>query len=148
MKRSGDDQLGGGDARTLSFAAYRIDGALLERLLRYQRTLLGQLGHGWSPAAMASAHRQALTAAALSQDVVERALAVLRRFAGNREVSGRLRARMSDVGPDRAEDLRNRLSALERELRERDDEDTIALLLQHEDALLELHRRLSRLLGS
>jgi hypothetical protein len=146
MERSGDD-VAGGDARTLSFAAYRIDAALLEKLLRYQQTLLEELGHGWSPAAMASAHRLALASSGLSQDVVERALAVLRRFAGNRGVAGRLRERSGSVDSERAEELQDRLGALDRELRERDDADTIALLLQHEDTLLDLHRRLSRLLG-
>jgi len=147
MERS-NRGLSEGDARTLSFAAYRIDASLLERLLRYQRTLLEELGRGWSPAAMASAHRLALVSAELSQDVVERALAVVRRFAGNREVAGRLRARSGAIANERAGDLRDRLAALERELRDRDDPDTIALLLQHEAELLELHRRLSRLLGS
>jgi len=142
------EDFSGGDARTLSFAGYRIDAALLERLLRYQRTLLEELGLGWSPAAMASAHRVALATSGLSQDVVERALAVLRRFAGNREVAGRLQARMAEVPPDRAEDLQDRLAALDRELRQRDDPDTIALLLGSEDTVLDLHRRLSRLLGS
>jgi hypothetical protein len=146
MERSGDD-VAGGDARTLSFAAYRIDAALLDQLLRYERTLLEELKQGWSPAAMASAHRLALASSGLSQDVVERALAVLRRFAGNREVAARLRARSSSVDPERADDLRQRLAALDRELRERDDPDTIALLLQHEDTLLDLHRRLARVLG-
>jgi len=146
MERSGDD-VAGGDARTLSFAAYRIDAALLEQLLRYQHALLDTLGQGWSPAAMAAAHQKALAASGLSQDVVERALAVLRRFAGNREVVRRLQARSTSVDAERAGDLRDRLDALERELRERDDPDTIALLLQHEDALLDLHRRLSQLLG-
>jgi hypothetical protein len=147
MERSGRT-FSGGDARTLSFAAYRIDAALLERLLRYQRTLLAELGEGWSPAAMASAHRLALVSAELSQDVVERALAVVRRFAGNREVAGQLRARSGAIAPEREGDLRDRLAALERELRDRDDPDTVALLLQHEAELLELHRRLSHLLGS
>jgi hypothetical protein len=146
MERSGDD-VAGGDARTLSFAAYRIDAALLDQLLRYQRTLLEELNQGWSPAAMASAHRLALASSGLSQDVVERALAVLRRFAGNREVAARLRARSSAVDPERADDLRQRVAALDRELRERDDPDSIALLLQHEDTLLDLHRRLARVLG-
>ena len=147
MERS-DRDLSGADARTLSFAAYRIDASLLERLLRYQRTLLEELGQGWSPAAMASAHRRALVSAELSQELVERALAVVRRFVGNREVAGRLRARSEAIAPERAGDLRDRLAALERELSDRDDPDTIALLLQHEAELLELHRRLSRLLGS
>src|SRR5262249_37870619 len=88
-----DPDLAGGDARTLSFAGYRIDAELLERLLRYERTLLAELEKGWSPAAMASAHQQALASAGLSQQTVERALAVLRRFAGNREVAARLRTR-------------------------------------------------------
>ena len=146
MERSGDD-VAGGDARTLSFAAYRIDTALLDQLLRYQRTLLAELKHGWSPAAMASAHRLSLASSGLSQEVVERALAVLRRFAGNRQVAARLRARSGSVDPERADDLQQRLAALDRELRERDDPDTIALLLQNEDTLLDLHRRLARVLG-
>ena len=147
MERSGDD-VTGGDARTLSFAAYRIDAALLEQLLRYERTLLENLPESWSPTAMASAHRLALASSGLSQDVVERALAVLRRFAGNREVAARLRERSRSLDPEHAGDARDRLAALDRELRERDDPDTIALLLQHEDGILDLHRKLSRLLGS
>ena len=135
-----------GDARTLSFAAYRIDAELLERLLRYERTLLAELGKGWSPAAMASAHQVALASSGLSQEVAERALAVIRRFAGNRGVAGRLRARAAAVGPDRAGDVEERLAALDRELRDRDDPETIALLLQHEGDILEVHRPLSRLL--
>ena len=101
MERSGDD-VAGGDSRTLSFAAYRIDAALLEKLLRYERALLENLPESWSPAAMASAHRLALASSGLSQDVVERALAVLRRFAGNREVAARLRARAGSLDPERA----------------------------------------------
>ena len=147
MERPGDD-MAGGDARTLSFAAYRIDAQLLDHLLRYQRALLTELQQDWSPDAMAAAHRKALAASGLSQDVVERALAVLRRFAGNRQVAGRLRARAASVDPERGGDLRDRLGALDRELRERDDPETIALLLQHEEELLDLHRRTSRLLGS
>jgi len=147
MERSGD-RAAGGDARTLSYAAYRIDAALLEKLLHYQRILLDDLPERWSPAAMASAHRLALASSGLSQDVVERALAVLRRFAGNREVAARLRARSGSLDGERAKDAREKLAALDRELRERDDPDTIALLLQHEEPLLDLHRRLSRLLGS
>ena len=146
MERSGDD-VAGGDARTLSFAAYRIDAPLLEQLLRYQQALLEGLDRGWSPDAMAAAHQKALAASGLSQDVVERALAVLRRFAGNREVARRLRARSATVDAERGWDLGERLDALDRELRERDDPETIALLLRHQDALLDLHRRLSHLLG-
>jgi len=127
---------------------YRIDAGLLERLLRYQRALLEALGQRWTPEAMASAHRLALTSAELSQDVVERALAVLRRFAGNREVAGRIGARSQNITPERADELRERLRSLDRELRARDDPATVALLLEHEGELLELHRRLSRLLGA
>ena len=147
MERSEND-LVGGDARTLSFAAFRIDAALLEQLLRYQRTLLEELGRGWSPAAMASAHRLALSSSGLSPEVAERALAVLRRFAGNREVAGRLRARLGSIDAERAEEVRERLASLDRELRERDDPDTVGRLLEAEDTLLDLHRRLSKLLGS
>jgi len=146
MARSGD--VTGGDARTLSYAAYRIDAALLEKLLHYQRALLDDLPESWSPAAMASAHRLALAGSGLSQDVVERALAVLRRFAGNREVAGRLRAHAATVDAERAGDLGDRLAALDRELRERDDPDTIELLLKQEDTLLDLHRRLSQVVGA
>src|SRR5215472_15699641 len=69
-----------GDARTLSFAAYRIDAELLQRLLRYERTLLAELQKGWGPTAMASAHGAALASSGLSQEVLERALAVMWRF--------------------------------------------------------------------
>jgi hypothetical protein len=146
MQRRGNE-LTGGDARTLSFAGFRVDAPLLDRVLGYQRALLRELGAGWSPAAMASAHPVALASAGLSQDVVERALAVVRRFAGNREVAGRLRARSGAIPPDRAGDLQERLAALDRELRERDDPETVALLLAREDEVLDLHRRLLRLLG-
>jgi hypothetical protein len=146
MQRRGNE-LTGGDARTLSFAGFRIDAPLLDRVLGYQRALLQELGAGWSPAAMASAHPAALASAGLSQDVVERALAVVRRFAGNREVAGRLRAGAGAIAPDRAGDLQERLAALDRELRERDDPETVALLLAREDEVLDLHRRLLHLLG-
>lgn len=142
-----DPDLAGGDARTLSFASYRIDAQLLERLLRYERTLVSELREGWSPTAMASAHRLALASAELSPEVVERALAVIRRFAGNREVAGRLRARAASVSSDRTGDVEEKLAALDRELRERDDPETIGLLLQREGEILDLHRPLSRLLG-
>ena len=141
-----DPELAGGDARTLSFASYRIDRELLDRLLRYERALLAELKEGWSPAAMASAHRLALASAELPPEVVERALAVIRRFAGNREVAARLGARAAGVATDRAGDIEERLAALDRELRERDDPETVALLLQHEREILDLHRPLSRLL--
>ncbi len=143
-----ENELTGGDARTLSFASLRIDAALLDRLLGYQRALLRGLEADRSPAAMASAHQAALATSGLSQDVVERALAVLRRFAGNREVAGRLRARAEAVPADRGDDLHHRVDALERELRERDDPDTIALLLSRQDEVLAVHRDLLRLLGS
>src|SRR5262249_34770211 len=147
MERSGED-MAGGDARTLSFAAYRIDAVLLEQLLRYQRALLDELRAGWNPATMAAAHEKALAASGLSQNVVERALAVIRRFAGNREVAGRLRARAARLDRERSGDLEERLAALDRELRERDDPPTVELLLEHEAEILDLHRRLSRLLGT
>ena len=143
-----ENQLTGGDARTLSFASFRIDAPLLDRLLGYQRALLQELGEGWSPAAMASAHQAALASAGLSQDVVERALAVVRRFAGNREVAARLRARSKATPAERAGDVEERLTALDQELRERDDPETIALLLAHEGEVVALHRRLVHLLGA
>ena len=147
MERAGDD-LAGGDARTLSFAAYRIDGTLLDRLLEYQRSLLDALRPGWNAADMAAAHARALATSGLGQEVVERALAVLRRFAGNRAVTARLRERLTVLPPDGSGDLQDRLGALERELRERDDPDTIALLEQREPEVVELHRQLARLLGA
>ena len=146
MERSGDD-LAGGDARTLSFASYRIDSVLLDRVLDYERSLLEHLGQGWSPAAMASAHRLALASSGLAQDVVERALAVVRRFAGNRDAAARLRAREASVDAERAKEIEDRLALLDRELRERDDPATVELLLEREAEVLDLHRRLSRILG-
>ncbi|HSP19465.1 MAG TPA: hypothetical protein VLQ79_08125 [Myxococcaceae bacterium] len=140
-----DDGLTGGDARTLAFASYRIDAGLLDRLLRYQRALVEALGDRSSPEEIASAHRLALATAGLSQAVVERALAVVRRFAGNREVAGRLRDSAAAIPPERAAGVQERLAALDRELRARDDAGTMAVLLQHEGELLALHRRFLRL---
>jgi len=142
-----ENELSSGDARTLSFASYRIDPALLDRLLRYQRALVEALGERSSADEIASAHRLALATAGLSQAVVERALAVVRRFAGNREVAGRLRASVAALPPERSADVQERLAALDHELRARDDAGTIALLLQHEGELLALHRRFLRLGG-
>jgi hypothetical protein len=64
----------------------------------------------------------------------------LRRFAGNRETAARLRAAEAGLEGERRDALRARLAALDAELTERDDPETIARLLAHEDELLALHR--------
>jgi hypothetical protein len=134
-----DRDLAGGDARTLSFASLRIDEDLLERLLRYQRALAERLGPGWDPAALARAHQEALSEAGLNADQVERPLAVLRRFAGNRRTATRLRQRGEAATGERAEDLRDRLRSLDRQLREREDPETVERMLQREEEIIALH---------
>jgi hypothetical protein len=136
-----DSALGGGDLRTLSYASLRIDEAMLARLMAYQRALADRLSPGWDAEAMARAHRDALADAGLTAEELERPLAVLRRFAGNRETAARLQAaEAAATGDDRAA-IQDRLSALEAQLRERDDAETIERLLAREAELLELHRR-------
>jgi len=142
-----DPDLGGGDLRTLSFAGLRIDPALLEKLLRYQRALADRLSPGWDAEAMAGAHRDALAVAGLTAEQVERPLAVLRRFAGNRETAARLRAAEGQTRGEELDALRSRLAALDAQLRERDDPETIDRLLAHERELLELHRRTRDAMG-
>jgi hypothetical protein len=131
----------GGDFRTLAFASLRIDEALLQRLMTYQRALVDRLTPGWDDAAMARAHQEALAEAGLTAEQLERPLAVLRRFAGNRDTAARLRAaEATATGEDRAA-IRTRLAALDDQHRARDDAETIDRLLAREPELLDLHRR-------
>jgi hypothetical protein len=132
--------LGGGDLRTLAFASLRIDEALLQKLMAYQRALAAEATRSGDAASVAAAHAGALAAAGLPGDSVERPLAVLRRFVGNRETAARLRAAEAGLEGERRDALRARLAALDAELTERDDPETIARLLAHEDELLALHR--------
>jgi hypothetical protein len=142
-----DSDFGGGDVRTLSFAGFRIDPALLEKLLRYQRVLAERLAPGWDAEAMARAHHEALAEAGLTAEQVERPLAVLRRFAGNRETAARLRAAEGKTRGEELDTLRTRLTALDAQLRARDDPETLERLLAREPELLELHRRTREALG-
>jgi len=142
-----DPDLGGGDLRTLSFAAFRIDQALLEKLLRYQRALADRLAPGWDAEVMARAHHDALADARLTAEQVERPLAVLRRFAGNRETAARLRAAEASATGEERETLRSRLAALDAQLRGRDDPETVDRLLEREPELVDLHRRIRDALG-
>jgi len=136
-----DPDLEGGDLRTLSFASLRIDEALLARLMAYQRALADRLTPGWDAETLARAHREALDAAGLTAEQVERPLAVLRRFAGNRETAARLRSAAATATGDDLDAIRTRLAALDSKLRERDDLETIDRLLAHEAELVDLHRR-------
>jgi hypothetical protein len=137
-----DIGLARGDARTLSLAGVRIDSDRLDRLLRYQRALADGLAQGWTPANLARAQEQALEAAGLRPEVVEPLLAVLRRFAGNRLVAAELRKHAPTVIGDRAEDLSQRLAALDRQLAERDDPETVRRLLEREAEVVGAHQRL------
>jgi len=142
-----DPDLEGGDLRTLSFASLRIDEALLARLMSYQRALAERLTRGWGAETLARAHREALDAAGLTAEEVERPLAVLRRFAGNRETAGRLRSAVATAAGDDLDAIRTRLAALDSQLRERDDPETIDRLLAREAELVDLHRRTRGALG-
>jgi hypothetical protein len=141
---SGDRDLTGGDVRTLSFASVRIDEELLEQLLRYQRALADRLLPGWDPASLARAHQEALSEAELNADQVERPLAVLRRFAGNRQAAARLRHAAEAATGERAEELWERLGSLDRQLREREDPETVERMLWREEEILDLHSRTDR----
>jgi hypothetical protein len=142
-----DGDFGGGDFRTLAFASLRIDEALLGKLMAYQRALADRLRPGWDAEAMAGAHRDALTDAGLTAQQVERPLAVVRRFAGNRETAARLRAAEATADGDERAAIQERLAALEAQLRERDDPETLQRLLAREAEILELHRRTRSVLG-
>jgi hypothetical protein len=138
---SSDSDLARGDARTLSLASLRIDGELLERLLRYQRVLADRLTAGWTAGSLAQAQEEALQAAGLQPQAVEPLLAVLRRFAGNRRVATELRRRAPEIKGERAKDLSQRLAELDRQLTERDDPETVRRFLEREAEILELHAR-------
>lgn len=143
-----DSKHAAGDFRTLAYASLRIDEALLQRLMAYQRALANRLTPGWDGAAMARAHQEALGEAGLTAEQLERPLAVLRRFAGNRETAARLRAAEAKAtGEDQAA-IQTRLATLDAQLRARDDPETIDRLLAHEAELLDLHRRNRGALGT
>ena len=143
-----DPDFEGGDLRTLSFASLRIDEALLASLMVYQRALAERLVPGWDATGLARAHREALDAAELTAEQVERPLAVLRRFAGNRETAERLRATESAARGEERDAIWTRLAALDAQLRERDDPETIDRLLTREAELVDLHRRTRDALGT
>jgi hypothetical protein len=141
-----DRDLIAGDVRTLSFASIRIEEELLQRLLRYQRALADRLRPGWEPAVLSRAHQEALAEAGLEADQLERPLAVLRRFAGNRTTAARLRQRIEAATGELAEGLREQLHSLDRQLREREDPGTVERMLAHEAEILALHSHTDQLI--
>jgi hypothetical protein len=95
---------------------------------------------------LSRAHQEALAEAGLEADQLERPLAVLRRFAGNRTTAARLRQRIEAATGELAEGLREQLHSLDYQLREREDSGTVERMLAHEAEILALHSHTDQLI--
>jgi hypothetical protein len=140
------------DDKTLRLASHPLTEQELATLIRYQETFLAVAEAVSGPQALARAHSEALKASGLSDPKqVELGNALLRAFCGQRWAVNKLK-QLEPRGPE-ADELRDRireeLARLERmdSLTRRYGEDTIALLHRHEETLLELHTRMTRVLS-
>ncbi|HXX29769.1 MAG TPA: hypothetical protein VEJ89_03525 [Myxococcaceae bacterium] len=135
------------DEVTLSLSTVRLDAARLRQLLAFERALRAQASPGCASEALAAAHAAALAASGLQSGEVEAPLALLRRFAANRALSGRLREHLVKLeargtidggAADQAADVRRRLGELDQAMRAREDSATLAVLQAHEPEILSL----------
>lgn len=144
------------DDRTLRLAAHPLTEQELEALIRYQETLLAIAEPTPGPEALTRAHAEALKASGLKDPKhVEMGSALLRSFCGQRWAVSKLRDKLKQLesrGPE-ADELRGRirdeLLRLERTdaFARRYGEEPIALLMKHEEKLLALHTRMTRVLS-
>jgi hypothetical protein len=144
------------DDRTLRLAAYPLTEQELSALIRYQETFLAIAEPTPGSEALARAHSEAMKASGLSDArLVEMGNALLRSFCGQRWAASKLRDKLKQLEPKgpEADELRGRIQEelvrLERtdNLVRRYGEETIALLLKHEETLLGLHTRMTRVLS-
>lgn len=146
------------DDRTIRMAAPPVDGAMLDALVRYQRTWLSHVeSSGQGAEALVRAHTEALAASGLSLKTTEQGIAMLRAFCGRRWAVRKFEDKLKQVegatGPD-VEDLRERvreeLTKQERAtegLARRYGNEALALMRAREAELVELHTRTTRLLS-
>jgi hypothetical protein len=155
---SSDPSVQAADDRTLRLATHPLTQQELDALLRYQETFLTLAEDKTGHEAIAQAHLEALEAAGLSKSEakdVEQRLALLRSFSGQRWTVSQLRDKLKQLeaqGPEEDElrsRVRTQLARMERTdaFARRYGEESIALLLRHEEKLLALHTRMVRVLS-
>jgi hypothetical protein len=146
------------DDKTLRLASPPLSEPELQALVRYQEDFLAHAEQpGAGPHALAEAHQLGLQAAGLKDvKAVEQGSVLLRTFCGRRWTVQRLKTRLVELeaggdsqSAERAAKVREELERLEDldPLMRRWGAETVALLYHHEERLLALHVRLSRVLG-
>jgi hypothetical protein len=144
------------DDRTLRLASHPLTEQELAALIRYQESFLAVAEPTPGPELLAKAHEEALKASGLSDSKhVEKGLALLRSFCGQRWAVRKLKDKLKQLesrGPE-ADELRGRirdeLVRLERTdpFVRRYGEEPIALLQKHQETLVSLHTRMTRVLS-
>ncbi len=148
--------MGAADDKTLRLASHPITEQELASLIRYQETFLAVAEPTPGPEMLAKAHTEAMEASGLKDSKhVEKGLALLRSFCGQRWAVRKLKDKLKQLksrGPE-ADELRGRirdeLVRLERTdpFVRRYGEEPIALLQKHEETLVSLHTRMTRVLS-
>ncbi|MFL5347955.1 MAG: hypothetical protein ACJ8AT_24450 [Hyalangium sp.] len=155
-KASADPGVQAADDRTLRLAAHPLTEQDLAALIHYQETFLAIAEPTPGAEALARAHSEALKVSGLADSRhVEQGNALLRSFFGQRWAVGKLRDKLKQLesrGPEADElrgKIRNELARLERtdSFVRRYGEESISLLLKHEEKLLGLHSRMTRVLS-
>jgi hypothetical protein len=143
------------DDRTLRLASHPFTEQELAALIRYQEAFLAIAETGPSTEALAQAHEEAIKASGLQPKQVELGQALLRAYCGQRWAVRKLQDKLKQLesqGPEKDE-MRARIwSELVRMERteafvRRYGEGPIALLQKHEETLLGLHTRMTRVLS-
>ncbi len=155
-RASADPGVQAADDRTLRLAAHPLTEQELHALIRYQETFLAIAEPTSGAEALARAHLEAQKASGLADArQVEHGNALLRSFFGQRWAVSKLRdklkqleARSTDADALR-DRIRDELARLERTdtFVRRYGEESISLLLKHEEKLLGLHSRMTRVLS-
>jgi hypothetical protein len=146
------------DARTLRLAAHPLTEAELLSLVRYQEAFLAHVEQPSAGAdAIGTAHQLGMQASGLTQTkVVELGNAMLRAYSGQRWTARRLRTRLAELeqrpdaaSTDKAGRIRDELRRVEdlEPLARRYGQETIDLLNQHEERLVDLHARMQKILS-
>jgi hypothetical protein len=144
------------DDRTLRLAAHPLTEQELDALIHYEEAFLAVAESTPGHEVLAKAHTEALKVSGLNDaKYVEQGLALLRSFSGQRWAVSKLKAKLKELEPQgpKADELRGRirdeLARLERTdaFVRRYGEEPIALLQKHEETLVLLHTRMTRVLS-
>jgi len=144
------------DDKTLRLASHPLTEQELEALIRYQEAFLAVAEPTPGHEVLAKAHTEGMKASGLKDPKhVELVLALLRSFCGQRWAVSKLKDKLKQLASkgSEADELRSRirdeLARLERTdaFVRRYGEESIALLQKHEEKLVPLHTRMTRVLS-